>query len=326
MKGKSDFDLFGPAHARRAFQDEQTINPHRQPLLDIEERVVWPDGSVSWVSASKLPLRDHAGKIIGTFGISRDITARKEDQERLREQAEIINQAPIAIFISDLENRITYCNEGAAQIYGLRREDIVGHVAEELLDEESAERLQAARILTQGKGSWTGVLPMRTRTGPVDPGRAAPVADRRRRGRAAGAPVHCDRRDGKKEIRGAVPARAAAGKPRPARGGHRARPQQRPRARPDGRAAAAGRRHQALGAADARGDREQRRPGRGARAPDPDVCPGRGRRHDARAAPGACCRTWRAWSARLFPRRSGSRRTFRTTSGPCGAIPPSCTR
>ncbi len=164
LKGKSDFDLFADDHARKAFDDEQRIIRTGQPLLNMEEKEVWPDGRVSWASTTKLPLRDHTGKIIGTFGITRDITARKQDEERLREQAEIINQAPIAILISDLENRITYCNEGATQIYGLRRDEIIGHTSQELLNAESEERLQAARVLTQRQGHWTGVLPLVTRT------------------------------------------------------------------------------------------------------------------------------------------------------------------
>jgi two-component system cell cycle sensor histidine kinase/response regulator CckA len=165
LKGKSDFDLFAPEHARKAFDDEQRIILTGQPLLNVEERENWPDGSVTWAATTKLPLRDHAGKIIGTFGISRDITARKQDEERMREQAEIINDAPIAIFITDLGNRITYCNEGAVKIYALRREEIVGRTADELLDAESAARLQAARVLARAHAHWSGVVPLTTRSG-----------------------------------------------------------------------------------------------------------------------------------------------------------------
>lgn len=165
IKGKSDFDLFSPDHAHKAFQDEQRIIRTGQSILDMEERVTWPDGSVTWVSASKMPLRDPAGKIIGTFGISRDITARKKDEERLREQAEIINEAPIAIFITDLENRITYCNEGAVKIYALPREEIVGRTSDDLLEPESAERLQAARALARGQAHWSGEVALTARGG-----------------------------------------------------------------------------------------------------------------------------------------------------------------
>ena len=73
--GKSDFDFF--PHAQQSFDKEQEIIRSGKPLVDEEERVVWPDGQETWVSTTKVPLRDQEGKIIGTFGISRDITDRK---------------------------------------------------------------------------------------------------------------------------------------------------------------------------------------------------------------------------------------------------------
>jgi hypothetical protein len=41
-------------------------------------REVWPEGGEKWVSTTKLPLRDVDGKIIGTCGISSDITPLKK--------------------------------------------------------------------------------------------------------------------------------------------------------------------------------------------------------------------------------------------------------
>jgi PAS domain S-box-containing protein len=81
--GKSDFEFFPQEHARRSYKEEQGIITTGQPLMDIEERVVWPDGRVTWVSTTKLPLRDVENRIIGTFGISRDITERKKAEEEL---------------------------------------------------------------------------------------------------------------------------------------------------------------------------------------------------------------------------------------------------
>jgi sigma-B regulation protein RsbU (phosphoserine phosphatase) len=59
-----------------------------EPLINQEEKETWADGRVSWVSTSKMPLRDPQGKIIGTFGLSRDITDRKRSEEQLAKYAE----------------------------------------------------------------------------------------------------------------------------------------------------------------------------------------------------------------------------------------------
>jgi len=82
--GKSDFDFFAETHARAAFEDEQDIIRTGEAKLNLEEMETWPDGSVTWCSTAKAPFRDEQGRVIGTFGISRDITARKRDQDDLR--------------------------------------------------------------------------------------------------------------------------------------------------------------------------------------------------------------------------------------------------
>lgn len=80
--GKTDFDFF--PHAKKSYDEEREIIRSGKSLVDFEERVVWPDGKETWVSTTKVPLRDQEGKIIGTFGISRDITNRKRIEETLR--------------------------------------------------------------------------------------------------------------------------------------------------------------------------------------------------------------------------------------------------
>ena len=80
--GKSDFDFF--PHAQRSYEKEQEIIRTGKAMVDEEERVVWPDGRETWVSTTKVPLPDQAGQIIGTFGISRDITERKRAEAALQ--------------------------------------------------------------------------------------------------------------------------------------------------------------------------------------------------------------------------------------------------
>jgi len=81
--GKMDFDFFAEEHARPTYENERAIMQSGQPVVGMEEKETWPDGRVGWVSTTKMPLRDEKGNIVGTFGISRDITERKQAEERI---------------------------------------------------------------------------------------------------------------------------------------------------------------------------------------------------------------------------------------------------
>jgi diguanylate cyclase (GGDEF)-like protein/PAS domain S-box-containing protein len=105
--GRTDFDYFRDEHAAKAFRDEQEIVRTGLPLVNVEEKETRSDGSVRWVSTTKMPLRDTEGKIVGTFGISRDITQRKEFEEQLERQAffDPLTQMPNrALFMNRLQH------------------------------------------------------------------------------------------------------------------------------------------------------------------------------------------------------------------------------
>ena len=84
--GKTDFDFFTEEHARPAYEDEQEII-RTGKSLSIEEKETYNDRPDTWVLTTKMPLYDDKGKIIGTFGVSRDITERKLAEEAMRVQA-----------------------------------------------------------------------------------------------------------------------------------------------------------------------------------------------------------------------------------------------
>jgi PAS domain S-box-containing protein len=83
LVGKSDADLFTGDHAEEAREDEAAIMATGVPLLDKIERLNWPDGRTTWARTSKLPLRDDSDRVVGTFGMSEDITAGKVTEESL---------------------------------------------------------------------------------------------------------------------------------------------------------------------------------------------------------------------------------------------------
>jgi sigma-B regulation protein RsbU (phosphoserine phosphatase) len=83
LLGKTDLDVFCADHAFRAMEDERRIIETGEPVVNLEEKETWPDGHVTWVSSTKMPLTDPRGRIIGTFGVSRDITLRKKAEQEL---------------------------------------------------------------------------------------------------------------------------------------------------------------------------------------------------------------------------------------------------
>jgi PAS domain S-box-containing protein len=83
LVGLTDFDVFTDEHAGNAFEDEQQIIRTGKPVVDKLEKLTHQDGTVGWVLTTKMPWRSENGSIIGTFGISRDISALKQAQEEL---------------------------------------------------------------------------------------------------------------------------------------------------------------------------------------------------------------------------------------------------
>src|SRR5208283_1145512 len=75
--GKTDHDFFAIEHAERALRDERRIMETGMPMIGILERITRKNGTVFWGSATKMPWRNAAGEIIGTFGLTRDITDLK---------------------------------------------------------------------------------------------------------------------------------------------------------------------------------------------------------------------------------------------------------
>ena len=78
MVGKSDFDYFDAECAQGFYEDEQEIVRSGVPVIGKSEAEPHRDGTTTWVTSSKMPLRGLSGETIGTFGISRDITEKKQ--------------------------------------------------------------------------------------------------------------------------------------------------------------------------------------------------------------------------------------------------------
>jgi diguanylate cyclase (GGDEF)-like protein/PAS domain S-box-containing protein len=187
LEGQTDFDFFSDEHARTAYDDEQRIIRTGESMIGIEELETWPDRPDSWVTTTKMPLRDFDGRIIGTFGISRDITRRVLAEREVRRKSEelaqshgelqrlegelrtVLDSSPDAISWYDTELRHRYANpaveaitgQPSAQLIGKTNREL-GHPADFLLIWEAG----LSRVLATGRAGdveWSVVVGGQTR-------------------------------------------------------------------------------------------------------------------------------------------------------------------
>jgi PAS domain S-box-containing protein len=147
--GKADFDFFTGEHAQTAFEDEQRVIKTGQPLVGIEEKETWPDREDTWVSTTKHPLYDRDGQVIGTFGITRDITERKRAAEALDKSL----SAFLGFVSKASEGNLTLRTEEGKDTLGL-----VAQAINKMLDSFSAMLTEVKQLGLSLSSSATQIL------------------------------------------------------------------------------------------------------------------------------------------------------------------------
>ncbi|MDX6206555.1 MAG: hypothetical protein QOF39_2612 [Frankiales bacterium] len=138
--GRTDADFFSETHAEQAIADEHEIMRTGVGRVNVIERETWPNGPDTWVSSTKLPLRDADGVIIGTWGISRNDTPRVVAEQLLAERSAKLEQvqqelltvldgSPDGMMRFDRELRHVYVNPAAETALGMASGDILGRTS-----------------------------------------------------------------------------------------------------------------------------------------------------------------------------------------------------
>ena len=189
--GKTDRDFFSGEHAEATLKDEAQVMDSGEPILGKIERETLPDGSTTGAITSKLPLKNRQGKVIGNFGISRDITEIKKIEEQLETERNLlrnlIDNLPDYIYVKDTEGRYLLDNishrrwlgaDSESEVVGRRVSDffppeLVGKFSD---DDESVVRSGHALLNREelvldrfGNKRWhaTTKVPLRNKEGQV---------------------------------------------------------------------------------------------------------------------------------------------------------------
>ncbi|MGL4617784.1 MAG: PAS domain S-box protein [Chroococcidiopsis sp.] len=125
----------------------------------IEYRIVNKHGEIRWIRDRIQPQWDELeGRVVRLLGAVEDISDRKLAEQKIREQAELLDVASDAIFVRDLESCILYWNSGAERLYGWLAAEVLGRNPGEFLCQQISSQIEEAFKVVVEQGEWQGEL------------------------------------------------------------------------------------------------------------------------------------------------------------------------
>jgi diguanylate cyclase (GGDEF)-like protein/PAS domain S-box-containing protein len=143
--GKTDLDLQNIELALDFYDEEQRLVHTGESVVNRIEFNPTPDGRARWLSTTKVPIKDAAGRVISMVGISHDITQRRQAEEALAAERDLLqalmDNIPDTIYFKDTASRFTRINTAQAKMLGLATpEDAIGKTDLDFQDSELARK------------------------------------------------------------------------------------------------------------------------------------------------------------------------------------------
>jgi PAS domain S-box-containing protein len=145
---------------REATLNSRSIIVSGKEQRGFQNRYLCKDGGVRWLAWAVHPLAESRR----VFGVARDITELKKAEDRIAEQAALLDIAHEAIMVKDLLGKIIYWNKGATRTFGWTAEEATGRECLELLYKEPNDFYRALELLLS-HGEWQGEVHKRTKDG-----------------------------------------------------------------------------------------------------------------------------------------------------------------
>jgi PAS domain S-box-containing protein len=173
MLGYQSWDFLADPHfwvSQIHPEDRDRVFADLQQIIDLgahiyEYRFLHQDGNYIWVRDELRLILDSNGNPLEIIGYWSDITERKQAEQVMQEQADLLDIAPDAIFVHDLDYQILFWNKGAAQLYGRQTTEAIGADSRQFIGEDGLPQFEAAMEIVLTTGAWQGELTKTTTTG-----------------------------------------------------------------------------------------------------------------------------------------------------------------
>ncbi|MUG99588.1 PAS domain S-box protein [Scytonema sp. UIC 10036] len=137
----------------------------RNQPFQFEYRIRDKAGNIRYLWEQGRPVYTFNGQQLQIDGVIFDITSSKQTEQKIREQAALLDVATDAIFVRDLEHRILFWNAGAERLYGWTASEVIGSEATDILSKEIIPKIEEVTLTVINQGTWQGELQMVTKSG-----------------------------------------------------------------------------------------------------------------------------------------------------------------
>lgn len=151
-------------------EDMEMVTAAYQQMLntgkvEVEARGVRQDGSIFYKQLNMIAVYNEQGQSTGHYCFMKDISDRKSAEQKIREQAALLDIASDAIYVRDLEHRVLFWNSGAERLYGWTVAETLGKKTSELMCRPNSFEIQKAIKTVLEVGLWQGELQKLTKSG-----------------------------------------------------------------------------------------------------------------------------------------------------------------